>query len=167
MPCTGIINLNSCSIFIVCKQTSTDTAFTGEGILCGKTSGYDNVNSSAFAFTGPDGTNEFTYTTQNTSISNSVTNTPLPFGLYEVIIDNSVGSMYNNGVQVGSNTTFPTNTASTGFVLGSRWTGGNADTSNGFNGSINEVIIFNRAISIDERIQVENYLMKKWLINNN
>ena len=141
--------------------------FTGEGIICGQTSGDDYVSANSFAFTGPDGTNEFAYKTQNTTIGNVTTNTLLPFGLYEVVINNSVGSIYNNGVQIGSNTTLPANTVSSGFVVGSRRVSGSTGPTNGFIGSINEIIIFNRAISTVERIQVENYLMKKWLINNN
>ena len=71
-------------------------------------------------------------------------------------------SFFQNGVLSGqfATTSFPANNSDSLFV-GKH---GSSDSTSGtfFNGSIGEIIIFNRALNKEERQSVEQYLGKKW-----
>jgi hypothetical protein len=87
-------------------------------------------------------------------------NTSIEYGVYEIVINNNVGSMYNNGRLINTNT-FSGLQNFTDLILGARWIDG--DARNFFNGEIYEIIILNSAaVDDDTRYQIENYLIDKW-----
>ena len=69
--------------------------------------------------------------------------------------------VYQNGVNVSShiNNSFNRNLSSP-FGIGTILQGGTNDY--GFSGFISEIIIFSRALSNEERIEIDKYLSKKW-----
>jgi len=92
-------------------------------------------------------------------------------GTTDFIFPGDGGSMYINGV-AGSTFTVnvphivsalsAVNKTRSGTSLG--WYYGNADNPNRFYpGSVYEMLVYDRAISVDERIKIENYLNLKWL----
>jgi len=79
------------------------------------------------------------------------------FQIHSVVFDSNVGKAYYENGANKANATDKTSLAS--------WTGsaiGRFATDNYFNGDIAEIIMFNRVLSNDERMDVEQYLSKKW-----
>ena len=86
-------------------------------------------------------------------------NTSIEYGVYEIVINNNVGSMYNNGRLINTNT-FADLEIFNDLVLGARFIYG--DFRNFFNGEIYEMIILNLAAEGETRYQIEKYLIDKW-----
>ena len=168
---TDIFNqsINNMSIFIVIKQYNIIS--TEDGIISGfsSISGSDDNNSNAWSFNSSDGsTYRYSFNSDigvNGSLYNSDDiNTTMPFGLYEIIINNNTGNLYYNGNYVSTNTYTGLDNF-TNFVLGARFRG--IDSLNVFDtffsGEIYEVMIIDTALSNNDRYNVEKYLMNKWI----
>jgi len=85
------------------------------------------------------------------------------YGLQDRVLTfqlNSVGKLIRgDGVELGSDLDPTYLISNAGFKIGQ------ALTITPFNGSVNEVIIYNRALTTAEMQHVENYLMNKWKYN--
>ena len=98
-------SINNISIFVILKQYNQST---NQGIISGtsSTATSDNNNTNAWALTGSDNsTSQYKFITNNTSIKNTndITKT-IPYGIYEIIINNNVGSLYYDGTLINTTT---------------------------------------------------------------
>jgi hypothetical protein len=88
---------------------------------------------------------------------------PLAKGLYEETFASSSGFAYVNGTPgTSSNSSFSFGT-SAGYGLAGRWA--NGMTAPYFNGYFHEVVVFNNALSSNNRQIMEGYLAWKWGLN--
>jgi len=153
-------SINNISIFVILKQYNQST---NQGIISGtsSTATSDNNNTNAWALTGSDNsTSQYKFITNNTSIKNTndITKT-IPYGIYEIIINNNVGSLYYDGTLINT-TTFTGLGNFTNLVLGARYL--SSSYSNFFNGEIYEVLVLNSVLNTGNRYKVEKYLLDKW-----
>ncbi len=89
-------------------------------------------------------------------VYSSTTNKPLAM-LMEY--NNKTPSLYVNGTLVATGLQSPQSYSFASYLIG-----GSSNDSFVFQGYIGEIIIFNRALSTDEKTNVNNYLKKKWRI---
>ena len=154
-------SINTMSIFIVMKQyEQVNVGGIISGYSTSSTNDYNNSN--AWAFTSKD-ISTYQYqliTNQNTLRQTNNINMTMPYGIYEIVINNGNSSLYYNGGLV-ANSTFSGLGNFTNLVLGARFSGSNTfDTF--YKGEIYEVLVLNSAISLSNRYKVENYLIDKW-----
>jgi hypothetical protein len=161
------------SVFIVCNQTaSSSNAF--EGILVFGNSNITDYNSSnAIVYNGR-GSNVnancsfgvfFNYAYNNSGdykVNYGNYLTPAPFAIYNDVFSNPSGTLYVNGNTTDSDSIGGSIGTSTAFFLGARNDFGNGTYRSFFNGSIYEIIVYNTAIALAQRQQLEGYLAWKW-----
>ena len=103
------------------------------------------------------GSDYFTRTPATVSPTDETSTSPL---LIAIRSTTSSYILYRNGSQLQSTASYSPITFNAGdFVIGQRLSG----TTNGYhNGDIAEILIYNRALTSAERLQVEDYLNKKY-----
>jgi hypothetical protein len=152
--------INNMSIFIVLKQYNQSS---NQGIISGltTTSTSDITDANTWALYGSDGsTYQYEFNTNSNVLLNSNNiNTTLPFGIYEIIIDNNSAKLYYDGTLINSSTFSELGTF-TKLLLGSRYT--NSTFNSFFQGEVSEILVLNSALSTDNRYKVEKYLLNKW-----
>ena len=153
-------SINNMSMFVILKQYNQST---NQGIISGRstTATSDDNNINAWALLGSDtSTFQYEFITNNTTIKNTndITKT-MPYGIYEIIIDDSVGNLYYDGTLINT-TTFTGLGSFTNLILGARYLSSNY--SNFFNGEIYEVLILDSVLNTSDRYKVEKYLLDKW-----
>jgi hypothetical protein len=152
--------INNMSIFIVLKQYNQSS---NQGIISGltSTSTSDITDANTWALHGSDGsTYQYEFNSNSNILLNSSNiNTTLPFGIYEIIINNNAAKLYYNGTLINS-ATFAGLGTFTKLLVGSRYT---SSTFNSFfQGEVSEILILNSALSTGNRYKVEKYLLNKW-----
>jgi len=157
-------SINYLTIFIVVKQYNQINSGIISGYSTDSINDYNNLN--AWAFTGTDlSTYQYSFLTNsgtngNILINSNNINKTVPFGVYEIRINNMNGSIYYNGSLVSSGT-FTQLGDFTNIVLGSRYSGSNT-FNNFFSGEIYETIIFNTGLIPSDRYSLEKLLLEKW-----
>jgi hypothetical protein len=152
-------NMANMSIFICLKQYKQ----TGDkpGIISGISSSTtnDNQSNNAFSFYGGlDQSIQYGFGVNSVYLNDTNYKT-MQFGVYEIIINNSVVSLYYNGV-LSSSATYTGLGSFTNLILGGRFL--NSAFSSGFNGEIYEVLTYASVLSTLNRYDVEKYLLDKW-----
>jgi hypothetical protein len=157
------VNLTNVAVFTVFK---TNTNTNNQAFIAGKPSG------SGLSYSSPDGFGIYAnpgvqtlqlYGTASSGIilSSTPTNTPCLVTWQQT--SNSVANgYYNGGVQ--SATTNPGNTrtgTALGFAVGAEW-GGSSYGNLAVTASVNEILVYNTALSTPERQTIEGYLAWKW-----
>lgn len=153
-------SINNMSMFVILKQYNQST---NQGIISGRstTATSDNNNTNAWTLFGSDAsTFQYQFVTNSTTIKNTndITKT-MPYGIYEIIINDNVGSLYYDGTLINT-TTFTGLGSFTNLILGARYLSSNY--SNFFNGEIYEVLILDSVLNTGDRYKVEKYLLDKW-----
>ena len=167
-----ISSISSISIFMVKQVVTSATTSFPQSFSMYSTIGYSNGNNEFFIYEAPNGI-ATTYRRANQNYFNSVNNSNLSLASYiinssNVALNDIPASNYGlvfNGVKVGppvdglTPSTFNT-------TIGLLGTNANNTFNNNtaYNGFINEVLYYNRALNFSERQQVESYLMSKWRI---
>jgi len=154
-------SINNMSMFIVMKQYEQANV---DGIISGYSisSPNDYNDSNAWAFQGKD-ISSYQYqliTNQNTLRQTNNISKTMPYGIYEIVINNGNSSLYYNGDLV-ANSGFSGLGNFTNIVLGARFEGSNTfDTF--YKGEIYEVLLLNSPASNGDRYKIEKYLLDKW-----
>ena len=157
-----IQGINNMSLFIVMKQYNQTSGIIS-GYSANSTGDINNVN--AWGFTGSDSsTYQYKFNSNqgtNAGLANLTNITKsIEYGVYEIIINNNVGSLYYNGNLITTDS-FSGLGNFTNVVLGARFAG-----SNTFNqyltGEIYEVILLNTPTDNGDRYKIEKYLLDKW-----
>jgi len=161
----GNLTSNGATVFIIAKNNVSQGTYFAKSLYGGAPDRYaleyDPQWNGGFAFFylagGQDG---------------SIRTSSHVFGNYELITTNTdytkaINSLYINSILTGttpiSNTNLLTN--SYDFLIGAlnSGSGGIPPTSGYFlNGDLAEIILYNRALSDNERVSIENYLLKKY-----
>lgn len=94
----------------------------------------------------------------NLSIAGSAA--PNAKGIYSEVFGSLSGTVYKNGTAGGTGSSTYTPGTSVGYALGGRWNNGIAAPY--INSYYYEVIVYNRALSVTQRQQIEGYLAWKW-----
>lgn len=84
------------------------------------------------------------------------------FNVVTITIATGAQAIFNNGTSQATNTQTISSTTSDAFYIGA-WVG----TSQFFQGDVGEILIFNRAVTSTERVQIEGYLAWKWGLQAN
>lgn len=148
---------NAANIFIVAKRL----AASAETAIISATSNavandYDNANSFIAFYEGPSGTYMQAYRAAGLSWANHPGNN-VPY-IISSTFNGATNTTYLNGTAQAS-------AASTGnFNINRFYLGCRSGINAFYNGYVAEIIIFNRALKVDERKSVERYLSKKWNI---
>jgi hypothetical protein len=157
-----LTSLNPISIFVVAKATSFSSGAmilsltSGTGIYFRSTFGSSNPTYTSY---GVDyGSGSFRYVT-NTAVTD--TNTHL-WGF--VLPASGLGTFTFDGIVCNDTVGFTTSQIGTTYSTASIGAYGQSPTNSPFTGYIFEVIIFNSALSIEQRQSIEGYLNKKWAI---
>ena len=158
-------NINNMSIFIVMKQYNQTNQWGG--IISGYSDNSTNdlFDLNAWVFNSSDFTDYQYLFSSNQNVNGDMVNTnnineTMPFGVYEIIINNNTGYIYYNG-NLKTTGSFPTLGTFNNIVLGARFDGSN--TFNKFyTGEIYETIIFNSVLDPDDRYSIEKLLLDKW-----
>jgi hypothetical protein len=87
--------------------------------------------------------------------------TLLPKAIYNDNMNGTAGSGYVNGTSATTVTAGYTAGTCSGYGVGARWLG-STSMSVGLNGTIYEIIYFNRPLGITDRQTIEGYLAQKW-----
>ena len=106
----------------------------------------------------------FNYTTS--LITPSYTSPTNPF-LFAHVQNGTSMTLYGLGTSFYSTTTNFTPGTTTGLTMGARYQNGNGTVSAYLTGNIKEIIVYNTALSIAQRQQVEKYLARKWGLTGN
>jgi len=153
-------NLSQRSIFIVFQQL-TYTLYTGVlPIIPSPTSGTDYITTNGMTIETSTGVRFY----QNSGgyQNDIVITTPVALGIYYEQMSGTAGTTYRNGNFNSNATSGFTSGSCGGYAVGCRWSG--APTTPYLNGYMNEVIIFNSALTNTQRQNVEGYLAWKWNI---
>lgn len=153
-------NISQRSIFIVFQQL-TYTLYTGVlPIIPSPTSGTDYQATTGMTIETSGGVRFY----QNSGgyQNDIVTTTPVALGIYYEQMSGTAGATYRNGNLNSNRTANFTAGSCGGYAVGCRWSG--APTTPYLNGYMNEVIIFNRALTNTQRQNIEGYLAWKWNI---
>ena len=157
---TGL-NAGLASLFIVAEYVS-DPQWAGL-LSAWKTGTSDNSDVSSFAITSGPGSTGLTIEKAGVTIAQVGPGGILPLNLYSVALrSDGTGDLWQNGVVGIRGTTAgtPSGIATGGYAIGSRWLGYYGYY---FYGHIAEIIIYDRVVSDSERVQIEEYLWKKWI----
>lgn len=152
------INYSNHTVFVVAK--AKDNTATGNDLL-GANMAVANgflLNLFSYRYWG-------TYWPTNSTPASSVplgSTAPVTFGttLYEQRLDDAGLEVFRNGVSEGSAPVGARTNLLNGVALGYRTEGVINDS--GFFGQVAEVLIYDRALSAEERVQVESHLTNKW-----
>jgi hypothetical protein len=167
-----ISSISSISIFMVKQVIQSATTSFPQSFSMHSTIGYSNGNNEFFIYEDPNG-NATTLRRAAQNYFNGVNIRNLSLASYtinssNVALNDIPASNYGlvfNGVKVGppvdglTPSTFNT-------TIGLLGTNANNTFNNNtaYNGYINEVLYYNRALTFSERQQVESYLLSKWNI---
>ena len=160
-------SINTMSIFIIMKQYNQTNQFGGimSGYSLNSNNDYDNAN--AWAFHSSDSsTYQYKFISNgdnnpnNYMINSNNINSTMPYGVYEIIINNGTGYLYYNGTLINS-ASFVSLGNFTNLVLGARYNG-SSPIDKFYTGEIYEVMILNSALNAGDRYKVERYLLDKW-----
>jgi hypothetical protein len=156
------LNLAQRSFFFVIQEITNANVCGIMPIIPSPTSGLDYTTTNGMTIEGTTGVLFFA---NNGAYNNkAVASVPLAKGLYGETFASSSGIAYVNGTPgTSSNSSFTFGT-SAGYGLGGRW-GGTTMQSPFFNGYFHEVVVFNNALSSNNRQIMEGYLAWKWGIN--
>ena len=86
-------------------------------------------------------------------------------GIYSEVFGSLSGITYLNGTAGGTSNANYTPGTSVGYALGARWLGGISAPY--INAYYYEVLVYNTALSVAQRQQVEGYLAWKWGLQSN
>ena len=155
-------NLPNRTLFIVCS--STVAGYTGF-LSFNNTSGTDYSASNTINYASP-GTNSFQIASALSAPGGGFnvffgTGSTTQFAIYGDTFSGNTESYFMNGSNMGSTTTSTTFGASTSIYIGARQLGGFTGTYS-ITGKISELIIYNYAIRLNQRQQIEGYLAWKW-----
>jgi hypothetical protein len=158
-------SIHDMSIFIVMKQYN-QTNESG-GIISGYSinTPSDNFDPNAWTFNSSNFSSyQYEFSSDqgtNIPLQNIYDiNTTMPYGIYEIIINNGIGNLYYNGTLISSRSFIGLGTF-TNIVLGSRLTDTNT-FDNFYTGEIYEVLLLDTPLDNGDRYKVEKYLMDKW-----
>lgn len=87
---------------------------------------------------------------------------PTPFSVHTITLTPSAITPYRNGV-VGVAGGAAGGGAAVGLIMGCRWLAAAADLNYGMRGEWAEFIAYNRILTTDERIQIQDALYAKWI----
>ncbi len=147
------------AFFVGKSSTSSQTAWTGMMSVWETGKNYDYNNSGSAVLLGQNGSTANSIYTQRSSALSSTSGTLTNPFLATTVFDGSMNTIYLNG-------TAATSVASTGnfnagnVVLCNRYDGG--VSTNGWKGTMGEVIICNANLSASDRQKVEGYLAHRW-----
>jgi hypothetical protein len=159
--------LSTRSVFIVCKQTSRAADFEGIMLLSSPSDGsidYDSSTTIPYFASGSNvvvGDTAFSIYNRGTYVQNYRPYVLTPLGIYTDVFGSSSGTLYVNGT---SNSTVADSSGlgtANGYILGARKFSGTT-LSTFLNGTINEILVYNTALTTSQRQQVEGYLAHKW-----
>ena len=155
-------NLPNRTLFIVCS--STVAGYTGF-LSFNNTSGTDYSASNTINYASP-GTNSFQIASALSAPGGGFnvffgTGSTTQFAIYGDTFSGNTESYFMNGSNMGSTTTSTTFGASTSIYIGARQLGGFTGTYS-ITGKISELIIYNSAIRLNQRQNIEGYLAWKW-----
>lgn len=85
-------------------------------------------------------------------------------GIYSEVFGSLSGTTYLNGTAGGTSNATYTPGTSVGYALGARWIGGIAAPY--INSYYYEVLVYNTALSVSQRQQIEGYLAWKWSLQS-
>ena len=85
-------------------------------------------------------------------------------GIYSEVFGSLSGTTYLNGTAGGTSNATYTPGTSLGYALGARWIGGIAAPY--INSYYYEVLVYNTALSVSQRQQIEGYLAWKWSLQS-
>jgi len=167
-----ISSISSISIFMVKQVIQSATTSFPQSFSMHSTIGYSNGNNEFFIYEDPNG-NATTLRRANQNYFNSVNIRNLSLASYTINSSNGAlndipASNYGlvfNGVKVGTpvDGLTPSTFNTTIGLLGTNATN-TFNNNTAYNGFINEVLYYNRALTFVERQQVESYLLSKWNI---
>jgi hypothetical protein len=146
------------SIFVVAKGNSSQPSFTGYNYMVTANTVFPSTR---LAFASLNG-NFATFTGTGTTWNDTASNTPAvsvrtSTRVWSMVVSGSTLTPYYDGIAM--NTKVGTTGSFTGLFIGDPPT---SDSGQCWNGSINEVLYYNRALTTLERQQVEGYLAWKW-----
>jgi hypothetical protein len=155
-------NLPNRTLFIVCS--STVAGYTGF-LSFNNTAGTDYSASNTMNYASP-GTNSFQIASALSAAGGGFnvffgTGSTTQFAIYGDTFSGNTESYFMNGSNMGSTTTSTTFGASTSIYIGARQLGGFTGTYS-ITGKISELIIYNYAIRLTQRQNIEGYLAWKW-----
>jgi len=167
-----ISSISSISIFMVKQVLTSATTSFPQSFSMHSTIGYSNGNNEFFIYEDPNG-GATSLRRANQNYFNSVNNRNLSLASYtinssNVALNDIPASNYGlvfNGVKVGApvDGLTPSTFNTTIGLLGTNATN-TFNNNTAYNGFINEVLYYNRALTFSERQQVESYLLSKWNI---
>lgn len=151
------INYSNHTVFVVAKARDNTTSGWGNDLI-----GANMGSVNGFLLTMVYGYYNATYWPTNNATSVIATSkTPVTFAptLYEQRLDDSGMEIFRNGLSDSAAAVGLRTNVLNGVSVGYRI---EAVTEYGFVGEISEVLIYDRALSVSERQQVENHLTNKW-----
>jgi hypothetical protein len=156
------LNLAQRSFFFVIQEITNANVCGIMPIIPNPTSGLDYTTTNGMTIEGTTGV--LFYANSGNYNNKAVASVPLAKGLYGETFASSSGIAYVNGTPgTSSNSSFTFGT-SAGYGLGGRW-GGTTMQAPFYNGYFHEVVVFNNALSSNNRQIMEGYLAWKWGIN--
>jgi len=167
-----ISSISSISIFMVKQVVPSVTTSFPQSFSMYSTITFNNGNNEFFIFEDPNGS-ATSLRRANITYYNSVNNRNLSLAYYTINSSNiplndipaSNYGLIFNGVKVGApvDGLTPSTFNTTIGLLGTNATN-TFNNNTAYNGYINEVLYYNRALTFSERQQVESYLLSKWNI---
>ena len=153
-------NLSQRSIIIVMQET-THTDFYGVlPFIPDPNSGNDSTTTNGLSIETKNGLRFYANSGGYTSdIGNT---TLLVKAIYNDNMNVTTGSGYLNGTNATNVTANYTAGTCSGYGIGGRWLSGSMSGSYRLNGVIYEIIMFNTALSTNNRQTIESYLAQKW-----
>lgn len=146
---TGIMPSDDFTFFVVFNRTTGVGDATVFEIGGGSDEYGLHVNES--------GSNTLNYNLNGTITNSASTYTPGTFEMVTMMQDLTTFNMWRNNVNTIINGTGVAPFDTTGFFVGDDFDGGDS-----LQGSVAEIIVYNRDLTPDERRDVENYLASKW-----
>jgi hypothetical protein len=155
-------NLKNSSTFIVVKQLNTGNSYARMLGFLGTNQDYDSDNGLAFVFNNTIPQLQLESNSNTAIIANLVANNV--FALVSYKIDNSGNmSIFYNGASeaTGQNANMSSQNSGDAIFIGQ---GSQNLTATGLYGDIAEVVMYNRAVTTQERQQIELYLNRKYYL---
>ena len=151
------------TIFSVAKGNASQPSFTGYNYMIAPAVTFPQARLAFASLTG----NFATFTGTGTTFNDTNANTPnisvrTTTRIWCMVVSGSTLTPFYDGISM--NTKVGTTGSFTGLVVGDAFS---TDSGQCWNGSMNEILFYNSALSTNERQQIEGYLAWKWGLQAN
>lgn len=151
------LDLSQRSIFCVIEETTNANSRGILPFIPNPSTGNDYQTTTGLAIVTTSG---FRLSANNGGYVNTISGVPLAKSIYEETFTNPNGILYLNGTQSATATATYTPGSASGFLVGGRWDNGVIPPF--FDGFMYEIVVFNSALSTQNRQIMEGYLAWKW-----